>query len=114
MNPHKPVTSYNFLHTVPHAQEVTAWDGALQQFGASAMWAGGHIVGTDFTFVLGYGYFVTMDSAGIVNFDGNPVTLMQVVSTHAGLEVVSLVGGPSNVTSYTVFDTLFLDKRSAG
>ncbi|MFC1573149.1 hypothetical protein ACFL6M_06075, partial [Candidatus Eisenbacteria bacterium] len=106
VDPTTPVTSFSFLTDVLSAYEVTAWDGTLQQHGPSAVRIGEEIQGTDFAFELGYGYFVALSTDDVVEFTGDPL-----ISTHygvvpAGLEVVSLVGNPDSVTSYTIFDGL--------
>jgi len=107
LDPYTPVTSYTFLTDVTTATEVTAWDGTLQQFGPSAIRVGENIIGDDFTFQLGYGYFTTMDSADVVTFNGDPLMSVEYVSIAAGLDVVSLVGSDDSVTSYSLFDSLY-------
>ncbi|MFC1572248.1 FG-GAP-like repeat-containing protein [Candidatus Eisenbacteria bacterium] len=89
------------------ANEVIAWDGALQQFGATAIRVGEEIIGTDFPFVLGYGYFVSMSAPDEVTFEGDPLTNTEYVPIPSGLDVISLVGSPEQKTSHSVFDELF-------
>jgi len=107
VDPYTPVTSFSFLTDVSTCDEVTEWDGVLQQFGASAIRVGENIIGDDFTFELGYGYFVTMSDNDQYSFEGDPLPSVQYVETEAGLSSVSLVGGLDSHTSFTVFDTLF-------
>ena len=107
VDPYTSVTSYSFLTDVAGATEVTAWDGVLQQFGASAIKVGENIIGDDFTFELGYGYFTTMDSTETINYEGDVLTSTQITSINAGLDLISLVGYQDSITSYTIFDELF-------
>jgi len=106
VDPSAPVTSYGFLTDVTEAVEVVDWDGILQQYGATAFRSGEDILGDDFTFELGYGYFVTMSSSEQISFNGDPLTEVTYISIPTGLEAISLVGSLETVTSYTVFDGL--------
>ncbi len=107
LDPDTTVSSYGILGDVTGATVVTAWDGELQQFGETAMWVGESIVGEDFPFELGYGYFVTMDSPGQVSFEGEPVTWTNYSPIYPGLEAVTLVGHPDTVTSYELLSEMF-------
>ncbi|MCP3686340.1 MAG: hypothetical protein GY861_27160 [bacterium] len=107
LDPDTTVSSYGILNDVTGATVVTAWDGELQQFGETAIWIGENIVGVDFPFELGYGYFVTMDTTGQVYFDGDPVTWTKYITIHPGLDAVTLVGHPDTVTSYELLNAMF-------
>jgi len=107
LDPDTTVSSYGILNDVTGATVVTSWDGELQQFGETAMWIGETIVGVDFPFELGYGYFVTMDTTGQVSFDGMPLTWIEYVPIETGLDVVTFVGYPDTVTSYDLLSDFF-------
>ncbi|MCP3684242.1 MAG: hypothetical protein GY861_16300 [bacterium] len=107
LDPDTTVSSYGILRDVTGATVVTAWDGELQQFGETAIWIGENIVGVDFPFELGYGYFVTMDTTGQVYFDGDPVTWTNYSPIYPGLEAVTLVGHPDSTTSFSLLNDMF-------
>ncbi|MCP3686338.1 MAG: hypothetical protein GY861_27150 [bacterium] len=107
LDPDTTVSSYGILRDVTGATVVTAWDGELQQLGETALWVGENIVGVDFPFELGYGYFVTMDTSGQVSFDGMPLTWIEYVPIYTGLDAVSFVGYPDTVTSYDLLSDFF-------
>ena len=101
--------SFSFLSRVPAATVVTPWDGELQQFGASALRVGSEIIGTDFPFEPGRGYVVSASGSATVTVTGDLRLRPVYVVVPSGLDLVTLVGGGPDVTSYTVFDEYFVN-----